>query len=269
MTYEELKQSAINLIKIHEIANYVSKDRFFLTAKAHFGIDNERDLENMYGIISTIHNYPRAIANENEKFSKYLPKALEIAEMAYGNREPYEDRSIPGVTEDYYSYSYEDKRRYFYKRANTKEERKTAEINSVDINLKDKDDIVNLAALVQSKDVHIVGVATQVGKIKEYGDTEEKPVFDGDIVFVYLKPSESMYYSWYGDDAGVYIAEKNGGWRKLLYTPGRGYIMKDGELDYENDTLYSDYKISKSGNGFRFVGNIHGDESVLRDKTKK
>ncbi len=266
MTYKELKQSAINLIKVHEIANYVSKDRFFLTAKAHFGIDNERKLETMYGVFSTIHNYPYAIANDNEKFSKYLPKALEIAEIAYGDREPYEDRSIMGVSEESYSYGYVDRRRYFYKRANTEEERKTAEIHSVDINLRDKDDIISLAALVQSKDVHIVGVATQVGKIKEYGDKEEKPFFDGDIVFVYLKPTESMYYSWYGDDAGVYIAEKDGGWRKLLYTPGRGYIMNDGKLDYENDTHYSDYKISKSGNGFRFVGNIHGDKSVLKDK---
>ena len=52
-----------------------------------------------------------------------------------------------------------------------------------------------------------------------------------------------------------------------MYTPTRGYLTRDGNLDFVDDKhFYSDYMLEGSGKGFLYVGNIHDDCSVLKEK---
>jgi hypothetical protein len=43
-------------------------------------------------------------------------------------------------------------------------------------------------------------------------------------------------------------------------------LDKNKEPDFETDNCFSDYKISKSGNGFKIMGNIHKELSVLMER---
>ena len=135
--------------------------------------------------------------------------------------------------------------------------------------------IVLFARLIENPDVKIKAVAPYIDSIdartlesRGSSGNDRISYFEGDIVFVYGNPTDRIFYSWINSDAGVYVATPDG-WKKLLYVPGRGYLDKDGNPEYEDDKNYSDYKISKSGNGYRFVGNIHKDISVLVDSSYK
>lgn len=92
MDYEELKQAAKVFTRINDIRNYVSKERFDKTAAAKFGIDDERKLDMMYGLLNMTPRIVFYIANDCEEYRKenrfpqymnLMPKTLEIAEYAY------------------------------------------------------------------------------------------------------------------------------------------------------------------------------------------
>lgn len=262
MNYDELKQAAVVLCRINAIRNYVSKDRFVQTAQCRFGITDERKLDAMYGMFNLTPKTIHYIANDNDKVTQVLPKALEIAEATYSMKgEDWDSNSLPSINDDPYI---KDMRRYFYI--------ENDECLQVDINLKDSTDIILLSDLLQRNGVKVKGVAYYIGDLeaKEMGpgNTRAKiPYFNGDIYFLYGNPTDRIFYDWYshGDDAGVYLATEKG-WRKLLYTPSRGYLDKEGELDFANDKHYSDYMLEASGKDFMYVGNIHKDISVLIDK---
>ena len=80
-----------------------------------------------------------------------------------------------------------------------------------------------------------------------------------------------MFHDYYsrGGDAGLYMATDKG-WRKLLYTPGRGYLDKDGQPQYvDDDHFYSNYMLEASGKAFRYVGNLIAQPDVLRENSNK
>ena len=91
--------------------------------------------------------------------------------------------------------------------------------------------------------------------------------YEGDIYLLYGNPTDRVFYDWTrAKDSGVYVAT-NKGWRKLLYTPTRGYVERDGDLSFVDDEhFYSDYMLEESGKGFLYVGNIHDDMSVLCER---
>lgn len=262
MNYNELKQAAIVFNRINSIREYVSKERFVQTAQCRFGITDERKLDAMYGMFNLIPKTIYYIANDDDKITKYLPKALDIAESAYSMKgTDWDSGSIPSIKKDPYT---KDMRRYFYI--------ENGEFLQVDINLKDRTDIILLSDLLQRDGVKVKGVTFYIDDLeaKEIGPNNTRikiPYFDGDIYFLYGNPTDRIFYDWYshGDDAGVYLATEKG-WKKLLYTPSRGYLDKNGELDFANDRLYSDYMLEASGKDFMYIGNIHKDMSVLMDK---
>ena len=93
-------------------------------------------------------------------------------------------------------------------------------------------------------------------------------VYDGDVILAYLDRPD-----FWGSDArncGLYVCTK-GCYKKLLYTPGKGYVRK-GEPDYDDD-----FKLDTGNDSFnshvltmsqkwKRIGNIHVDVGFLIEK---
>ena len=269
MTYEELKQAAAVISHAKEMKYYVSKERFALAALTQFGIDDEKSVDIMYGFFCRIPDIVRRIAEGEKLTEKYLPKAIEIAEAAYSLRggDGY-NSTVPGIDDERRYYN-KDRRRYFYRT-------KDGQDGHADFSLKQRSDIISLARFVERTDIEITGVAHHIDQL----DTDEMDgnrnrirvdYYEGDIYFLFGDPTDRVFYDWYshGDHAGVYVATDKG-WRKLLYTPGRGYVGKDGELEFVDDEhFYSNHMLEASGKKFQYVGNIHHSLSVLVERRKK
>ena len=275
MNYEELKQAAKVFHRIGRIKNYVSKERFVMVAGTRFGIDDERKLDFMYGLLNMTPQLITYIAIADDEaaqksyripeYVKLIPKAIEIAESAYELLpDSWEAGHVPTVEHERYRVN--DSRRYFYTDGN--------QTKTIDISLHSREDIILLSELLQREGIVLKGVAEHLGYLEgdANGNTREKfHYFDGDIYFLHPNPTDRLFYDWYsrGGEAGVYVATSDG-WRKLLYTPGRGYTNKQGEIEYEDDEhRYSNYKLEQSGMKFKYVGNIHYDATVLREKKTK
>lgn len=275
MTFEDLKQAAMVFNRINSIRSYVSKERFAMVASTNFCIDDERKIDMMYGLLNLTPRLVYYIANYDDKevreirqipeYMMLMPKAIEIAESAYSlNPMEYSENHVPTV--ECGDYRKKDVRRYFYEEY---DEKKT-----LDVDLCSRSDIVLLSGVLQRGGVIFRGVAEHLGFLegKANNGTKEKfQYFDGDIYFLYGDVTDKIFYDWFsnGEDAGVYVATKIG-WRKLLYTPGRGYIDKGGDVDYVDDYhFYSNYMLERSGMGFQYVGNIYYDTSVLKEKSKR
>lgn len=276
MDYEKLKQAAMVFDRINTVRNYVSKERFDKVADIKFGIDDERKLDIMYGMLNMTQKMVHFLANENKwypdpesrRYPDYInlfPTAIEIAECAFEMMSDRYIKTIPIVECD--NYNQEDRRRYFYL--------DNGKSKVLDIDLSSSTDIIILSDVLQKEKTRLIGVAEHLGYLefegKKHNTTEKVQYYEGDIYFLYGNPTDHVFYDWLtnGDSTGVYLATKKG-WRKLLYVPGRGYINRKGEIEYVDDKhYYSDHKLEDSGKKFHYVGNIHHDISVLVDGRRK
>lgn len=266
MTFEEVKTAAQVFNRINSIRSYVTKERFATVAQTRFGIDDEDVIDVMYGMLHMTPRMVYYIANfgaedmHEPKRLKYLPKAIEIAESAYSLKPTdWDSNNVPHI--EHNIYRREDKRRYFY----TDGDRHL----TLDVSMSSREDLLLLSELLR-REVKVNGVAEHLGYLEgelNRNGREKFHYFEGDIYLLYGDPTDRVFYDWArAKDSGVYVATDKG-WRKLLYTPTRGYVERDGELSFVDDKhFYSDYMLEQSGKGFLYVGNIHDDMSVLVEK---
>lgn len=275
MNYEDIKHAASVLSEVSRWRDYVTKERFCLMAKARFGIEDDELCDVMYGLMQM--PLPRLIVYMSIEHNgadggyrmprgwKHMAKAVEIMQAAYALRpNMYEDNKVPAIDEDHGGYRY-DRRRYFYTRGDDRQ------IHYADISMARRDDIAMLAELLAGDSVKIRGVAHYIdtldGQLDSNAKRERFDYYDGDCYLLFGNPADRTFYDYFsrGDDAGVYMATDKG-WRKLLYTPGRGYLDKNGEPQFvDDDHFYSNYMLEASGKGFRYVGNFIERPEVLRE----
>lgn len=269
ITFDNLKQAAGVFQRINELRGYVTRERFDLAAKTCYGISDETTLDVMYGMLQMTPRLVYYIANFDDeskgrsdiKYLELLPKTIEIAEAAYSLKaDDWEAERVPHIEKE--GYRREDMRRYFYKENGAR--------HHLDVCLSERSGIMLLSELLGRGGVKLTGVAEHLGYLEgkmKRNAREKFQYFDGDIYFLYCNPTDRIFYDYlHSDAAGVYIATSKG-WRKLFYTPTRGYMTKDGRLDFADDKhFYSDYMLEASGKGFLYVGNINDDCSVLREK---
>lgn len=270
INFDHVKQAARVFDRINEIRSCITRDRFAEVAKTCFKLTDEHRLDMLYGLLYITPKTIRYIAmfdNLDARKSPWFPKSLErlpeaivIAERAYEFYKKSEGKRLPYVEHDDH-YRRQDTRRYFY----TDESGK----HSIDINLGSPTHIFMLSKLLES-DVEINGLAEHLGYLEgelKASGREKFQYFEGDIYFLCADPADRIFYSYVdAKDAGVYVATRKG-WRKLMYTPTRGYLTRDGKLDFVDDKhFYSDYMLEDSGKGFLYVGNIHDDCSVLAEE---
>lgn len=259
MDFKDLKSAADIFVLIKDMQQYVSWERFALAAKAVFHIEDEKLIHTMYGYLQKVADVPYYIANDVNGVNELLPRALEIAQAANAVRLPDSYLSLPRLGGGVYKPDY---RRYYYTLPDTKKE-----VQSVDISMGDPDQILLFAELLKQPGLKFRAVTHLLGELEysSFGEKKKQRYYEGDIVFVFADSTDRVFYSWYNSKNGVYLATDEG-WKKLIYTSGRGYLDKQGEPDLESDKAYSDYAICHSGVCFKIIGNIHDDYSVLVEK---
>lgn len=252
--------------KIKHWQYVVSRERFIRVAVAKHSI-SERDADVLFGLFSKAidlvgyinTDYDRQHSNYAEKF----PLAMQIAEEAYEIY--YHNKSVPAIPTDIYRER--DDRRYFMLDTSVKPAKRL----TLDVNLKEAAQIVTLAEMLKREGIEIRDVSYSKDTLERHkdGKVEKTVCYEGDIVFVFCDPTDSMWYSYYKSEkgAGVYVLTSKG-WAKLLYTPGRGYVNGKRELDFDGEVRYSNHAIQGicDAQDWRYVGNIHDDISVLIDK---
>lgn len=269
INFDYVKQAARVFDRINKIRSCITRDRFAEVAKTCFKLTDEHQQDMLYGLLNITPKQIHYLAMFDDldarkslwfpKSLERLPEAIEIAERAYGFYKKSEEVRLPYL--EHGDCDRKDIRRYFY--------RDYAGKHAIDIDLARPEHIFMLSQLLESG-VKMNGLAEHLGclegELKGIG-REKFQYFEGDIYFLYANPTDGMYYSYVNaKDAGVYVATRKG-WRKLMYTPTRGYLTRDGELDFVDDKhFYSDHMLEGSGKGFLYVGNIHDDCSVLKEK---
>lgn len=257
ITFKELENAAQILVRIGEIRSYVTKERFELVAKCEFNITDEKLIETMFGLFCETQKLVYRIAIKDDSIKDKLETAFNIAQTTYEILK-VNNVMLPTMEEGFHYRK--DVRRYFYRIGDEDT------IQELDVNLYNTEGIIVLSDLLKRTDVKINGVTHYLDRIER--NNKKVEYYEGDVAFVWGDPTDRIFFSWYDSDAGVYLATDEG-WMKLLYTPGRGYLDKNKNPDFESDHKYSDYKISKSGNGFSIVGNIHKDLSVLMERKRE
>lgn len=263
MTKGEFLSAAEVLQQIGKWQYTVSQERFYKTAEAKFGI-SERDADLLYNLFSTARKHFAYVNTEYDKknMSANLQLALTIAEEAY--RIYHNNCKLHCIPTSHFD---KDLRRYYIVDSSDKDNEKRY---SVDVNLCQKADVILFAELLQREGIDTRNVTHYLGELKrkENGDEVKVAYYEGDIAFVFGDPSDHFFDCWYRrKDAGVFLATDKG-WRKLLYTPGRGYVNKKYEIEFDGDTTYNEHMIQgiADAKDWRIVGNIHDNMNVLVDK---
>lgn len=96
-------------------------------------------------------------------------------------------------------------------------------------------------------------------------------VYEGDVFCVFNKTNDGCFGN--SSDCGLYMATKDGCYRRLIYTPGKGYLRKsEPDVDDEAETIefgnrkFNDYVLHLS-NRFCWVGNVYVDKEFLKENS--
>lgn len=259
MDLKELKEAAENYCKIRDWQNFVSKERFFYVAKTCFNYTDERDIDMMFGLFQILPRMSVYLTDTGGKYDnekRLTTQGLKVAEKAYEIAHSYNCTSWNDMLPF-------DEHMYFYETTDSDN------VHRIAVDFKNAAQVIAIAELFKSSTFDgIRAVVRRLGGIesKDGINRTNIPYYDGDIYLMYSDVTDRIFYDYYdSDDQGVFVATEDG-WRKLLYTPHRGYVDGKKKLLYENDTKYSNYMLNAAGKKFRYIGNIYEDISVLIDK---
>lgn len=241
--------------ELYEFNSYVTNERFCHMATAMCGV-SEREARRMWRIYSNLVEYKwYKLQDESEE---ELNAVMAIARTAYkfvceGAVVFHTDSEPQTPCWKIYYRMGED-----------------GEIRQMEIDLRKKADVLEYAELLRRENIEILRRIDfyETIELGTGANSEKLKVYVGDIISC----TDNRLYS-LNNKEGVYICSAKG-YKKLMYTPGRGYIRK-GEPDYEQneegrDCLYSRWRICDGYDRFpRIVGNIYVDASVLKEEKKK
>lgn len=140
---------------------------------------------------------------------------------------------------------------------------------SITVDLLRKEDVIAYSMLLQRDGVEIllrvdfVETIAVAFKLNTHTLPPEMDLYDGDIISC-LQSSKSFF----SESSGLYVCTDRG-YKRLVYTPGRGYMVR-GVPDFEqnfmgNDMCYSSHVFNSFDKEFSVVGNIYADCSVLKE----
>lgn len=252
MQNESIKQLLEIAREIREWNGYVTKERFLGYAQAKYGYDKDCG-EYFYDV------YIRITRLEHWRLEKVedaaLYRAIDIARGAY------EAVCKGGHISVIANEPRTPKWRIYYR---TEE---GGQILQMDLNLCEKEDVIKYSLLLQQESVKIVNRVDFYKLVDvQYSNSDKGTkiaIYDGDIIFC----SDTGRFS-FADNSGCYVC-MDGCYKRLVYTPGRGYIRR-GELDIEQDKddkdcRYNNYVFNSYDREFKVVGNIFIDRSILKE----
>jgi hypothetical protein len=243
--------------KIQELRNwnsYVSKERFTSYAEAKYSLTDRQagSLWRVWDYIVTMNWY---------KLQEVLEETVEMAVSVA--REVYESVCNGAHIHWREGGPKTPKWKVYYRKG------EQGNLQQMDINLREKEYVIKYALLLQQEGVEILHRLDYYETVEvSYGtDRTKVDIYDGDIIFC----TESDRWS-LSDQSGAYVCT-NGCYKRLMYTPGRGYIRR-GEPDFEqdkngDDRRYNSYAFNMFGCKFKVVGNIYVDNSVLSEKKEE
>ena len=142
----------------------------------------------------------------------------------------------------------------------------------LELNLREKEDVIKYAHLLQQEGVEIMHrldfYQTVVSRVRGGSNKHtETDIYEGDIIFC----TDTDRFSW-NDESGAYLCT-DGCFKRMMYTPGRGYLRR-GEPDFEQnkngeDIRYNDYVFNAYDRRFQVVGNIYVDNSILNEQREE
>lgn len=251
MQNESIKHLLETSREIREWNGYVTKERFLGYAQAKYGYDKDC-AEKFYHVWNHIIqlNFWRLEKVDDP----VLYRAIDIARGAY------EAVCKGGHISVIANEPRTPKWRIYYR---TEE---GGQILQMDLNLREKEDVIKYSLLLQQEGVEIVNRVDYYESLDVlYRDKNgvKVAIYDGDIIFC----SDTGRFS-FADNSGCYVC-MDGCYKRIVYTPGRGYIRR-GELDIEQDKndkdcRYNDYVFNSYDREFKVVGNIFIDRSILKE----
>lgn len=252
MQNESIKQLLETANELREWNGYVTKERFLGYAQAKYGYDKDC-AEKFYHVWNYIIqlNFWRLEKVDDP----VLYRAIDIARGAY------EAVCKGGHISVIANEPRTPKWRIYYR---TEE---GAQILQMDLNLREKEDVIKYSLLLQQEGVEIVNRVDFYESVDvRYKDKNgvQVAIYDGDIIFC----TQTDRWLSLSENSGCYVC-MDGCYKRLVYTPGRGYIRR-GELDIhqdkdDRDCRYNDYVFNSYDCQFKVVGNIFIDRSILKE----
>lgn len=251
---KNFKETINQIEELRTWNSYINKERFVSYIKAKYSLTNSESdaLWNVWNYITTLNTYKLQDVLD-EKIELVMSVAREVYESVCNGAHVYWREEYPKTP----------RWRVYYRKG------ERGKVQQMDINLREKEDVVKYALLLQQEGVEIFYRLDYYETVEtSYGtDRTKVDIYDGDIIFC----TESDRWS-LSDKSGAYVCT-NGCYKRLMYTPGRGYIRR-GELDFEqnkdgDDCRYSNYVFNSYNCKFQVVGNIYVDNSVLSEKKEE
>ena len=252
---KNIKETFATLQKLSEWRGYINKERFTSYAKARGSYSN-REVESLWKVWDCIVslNWYGLLEISDENIELAISVAGEVYESVCNGAHVHWRENKPNTP----------KWRVYYRTG------EVGEIQQTDVDLREKLDAIRYALLLQQDGVEIcsrldyfetVTVSCGTTGISERAKLD---IYDGDIIFC----TENDKWS-FSDNSGAYVCT-GGCYKRLMYTPGRGYIRR-GELDFEQDQegrdcRYNNYVFNAYNREFKVVGNIYVNNSVLIEK---
>jgi len=228
------KYTLDELSQILNSKHYLPRDRFLHYFVTRFGY-SEREAQHMFDVYV---NFPKGIYDlgKHKILDLILPKALEIME---------EIESTPVMP-----YSYDSSPEY--KKLLYKEEDSNI-VKEFVINFTESKDIITYSEILK-RNIDIVAILSYCDSIYRSGK-DSILVFEGDLF-----DTNDKFYS--NTKSNVYIAEKDGTFRKLDYIKGKGYL-KDNKPNIDTEHSYNFHALTLRE--YAKIGNAVTDLHILSD----
>ena len=251
---KNIKETINQVEELRTWSSYVNKERLISYAEAKYPLTN-REAEALWRVwdyITTLNAY-KLKEVPNGQMELVVSVAREVYESVWKGAHVHWREEFPKTP----------RWRVYYRKG------ERVKIQQVDIDLLQKECAIKYALLLQQEGVEILHRLDYYETVvTSYGtDRTKVDIYDGDIIFC----TESDRWS-LSDNSGAYVCT-NGCYKRLMYTPGRGYIRR-GELDFEqddkgNDCRYRNYVFNSYDRKFQVVGNIYVDNRVLSEKKEE
>ena len=246
-----IKETINQVEELRTWSNYVNKERFMSYAEAKSSMTSRESeaLWRVWDYIITLNWYKLQDVSE-EKTEQVVSIAREVYESVCNGAHIHWRENSPKSP----------RWRVYYRKG------ERGKIKQMDINFREKEYVIKYALLLQQEGVEILHRLDYYETVEtSYGtDRTKVDIYDGDIIFC----TESDRWS-LSDNSGAYVCT-DGCYKRLMYTPGRGYIRR-GEPDFEqdnkgNDCKYRNYVFNSYERKFKVVGNIYVDNRVLSER---
>ena len=248
---KNIKETINQVEELRTWSNYVNKERFVSYAEVKCPLTN-REAEALWRVwdyIVTL-NWYKLQEVSDDKLEMVVSVAREVYESVCNGAHVHWREETPKTP----------RWRVYYRKG------ERGKIKQMDINLREKEYVIKYALLLQQEGVEILHRLDYYETVEtSYGtDRTKVDIYDGDMIFC----TESDRWS-LSDHSGAYVCT-DGCYKRLMYTPGRGYIRR-GEPDFEqnkngDDCRYNSYAFNMFGCKFKVVGNIYVDNRVLSEK---